>query len=211
MRQNLSSTQFFEDLLEMIRAGKLEVATEALLQSFEQAECDYRLEAAQYQRRLRENRLLELSEAGQVSAETERNRLAAGLYDLLQRLLEDEDIAAWFYRGRLNLRLLSIDDRVSEQDFYVVRKCMIGRDEACDIVVEDQRVSRRHAELLFFDRRVWVRDLGSDNGTFLDGLQLTENLAVTLKSGCIISAADVEFRVEIDFEAPLPGVLTALR
>jgi hypothetical protein len=211
MRQNLASRVFFEELLELIREGKLEVVADALLQVFEKAECAYRLEATQYQRRLKENRLLELSDAGQTAAETERNRIATGLYNLLQSLLEDEDIAAWFFRGRLNTRLLSLDARVSEQDFYVVRKCMIGRDEQCDIVVQDRGVSRKHAELLFFDRRVWVRDLGSDNGTYLDGMQLTENLAVMLNSGSIIAVSEVEFRVEIDFEAPLPGFLADLR
>ena len=45
----------------------------------------------------------------------------------------------------------------------------IGRDTACDIAIIDARASRRHAELSFDGERWNVRDLGSRNGTFLDG------------------------------------------
>jgi S1-C subfamily serine protease len=47
---------------------------------------------------------------------------------------------------------------------------VIGRDDGCDLVVRDGRASRRHASLTAQpDGRVELRDLGSGNGTFLDG------------------------------------------
>ncbi|HEX3764523.1 MAG TPA: sigma 54-interacting transcriptional regulator [Kofleriaceae bacterium] len=46
---------------------------------------------------------------------------------------------------------------------------VIGRDAACDLVSEDARMSRRHSSVRF-DGESWrVHDLGSRNGTFLDG------------------------------------------
>ncbi|OII69094.1 FHA domain-containing protein [Streptomyces sp. CC77] len=46
----------------------------------------------------------------------------------------------------------------------------IGRDPANDVVVDDLVVSRRHAELqLRPDGTHWIHDLGSHNGTFLNG------------------------------------------
>jgi hypothetical protein len=46
---------------------------------------------------------------------------------------------------------------------------LIGRHPKCDIVVDEPNVSRRHAELMCRDG-VWViRDLGSTNGTTLNG------------------------------------------
>lgn len=46
----------------------------------------------------------------------------------------------------------------------------IGSDPACDIYVDDEYVSKRHARVWRDgDGQVWVEDLGSTNGTFLNG------------------------------------------
>ncbi len=46
---------------------------------------------------------------------------------------------------------------------------VIGRGAEADVVVDDAGVSRRHAEVHTDGDRVWVKDLGSTNGTFVDG------------------------------------------
>ena len=47
---------------------------------------------------------------------------------------------------------------------------VLGRDEVCDLVVDDTRVSRQHVELKPLpDGRLALRDLGSSNGTFVNG------------------------------------------
>jgi transcriptional regulator with GAF, ATPase, and Fis domain len=53
----------------------------------------------------------------------------------------------------------------------------IGR-EGCDLTVEDDLVSRAHAEV-DYDGEVWtIRDLGSRNGTFVDGSRV-ENISMS--------------------------------
>ncbi|HVU92872.1 MAG TPA: FtsK/SpoIIIE domain-containing protein, partial [Jatrophihabitans sp.] len=46
---------------------------------------------------------------------------------------------------------------------------VVGRDAGCDLVLSDPDVSRRHAEIAV-DGSITVRDLGSTNGTYLDGV-----------------------------------------
>jgi FHA domain len=46
---------------------------------------------------------------------------------------------------------------------------VIGRHPSCDVVVGDETVSRRHAQLIFRDGGWIVRDLDSKNGTRLNG------------------------------------------
>jgi len=57
---------------------------------------------------------------------------------------------------------------------------VLGRDETCDIVLPDSGVSRRHAELVVDHAggrtRLAVRDLGSTNGTFVDGNRVTHQV-----------------------------------
>ncbi|MEY2934216.1 MAG: hypothetical protein RL033_4965, partial [Pseudomonadota bacterium] len=51
---------------------------------------------------------------------------------------------------------------------------MVGADPSCDLCLPDRGVSRLHAEFSSRQGRVWVRDLGSRNGTRLDGVRVTE-------------------------------------
>jgi len=49
---------------------------------------------------------------------------------------------------------------------------LIGREDG-DIVTQDPECSRRHARVdIHSDGTVWLVDLGSTNGTFVDGVQV---------------------------------------
>ena len=50
---------------------------------------------------------------------------------------------------------------------------VVGRHLECDIVISDSNVSRRHAEFVCAGRDVIVRDLGSTNGTKVNGVVIT--------------------------------------
>ncbi len=54
----------------------------------------------------------------------------------------------------------------------------IGRDASCEIVLDDPGASRRHAELKVDGERILVRDLGSTNGTVVDGQRLGDRSRV---------------------------------
>lgn len=49
---------------------------------------------------------------------------------------------------------------------------VIGRDEGCALRIDTGRVSRRHARILVLGRAARLEDLGSKNGTFLQGRRL---------------------------------------
>jgi hypothetical protein len=53
------------------------------------------------------------------------------------------------------------------------QEVVIGR-ENCDLEVEDLEMSRRHAVLRRASRRLEVEDLGSKNGTFVNGKRIEE-------------------------------------
>ena len=51
----------------------------------------------------------------------------------------------------------------------------IGRDPDCDLVIAHPSVSRMHAELYHAGDRWRLRDLGSKNGSFVDGIAVTDH------------------------------------
>jgi len=56
------------------------------------------------------------------------------------------------------------------ETFY--RDVIVGRDDSCAFQIIDPLVSRRHLKFEFLAGRWRVRDLGSANGTFVDGHEL---------------------------------------
>jgi hypothetical protein len=72
------------------------------------------------------------------------------------------------------------------------RSVTIGRAPDCDFQLADTSVSRRHAELWRDGDRWLLKDLGSLNGTRLNGMRVTEEVEV--RPGDHISLAGVRFR-----------------
>lgn len=67
----------------------------------------------------------------------------------------------------------------------------IGRLPGSEVFVEDPRVSRRHAEIRIVDGEVTLRDLGSTNGTFVNGTRVTR--PVVLADGDQITVGTTEY------------------
>ncbi len=55
---------------------------------------------------------------------------------------------------------------------YDRRDVVLGRAPDCDLPVDSARASRRHAEVRRQGDRFWVRDLGSTNGTLVNGARI---------------------------------------
>ena len=57
----------------------------------------------------------------------------------------------------------------------------IGRDDSNDLVLPSATVSRRHARVTCREKRWWLEDRGSFNGTFLNGVRLQPGLPTPLR------------------------------
>ncbi len=77
---------------------------------------------------------------------------------------------------------------------------IIGRSPDADIVVDDENVSRRHALMWRGQKSVWVQDLGSANGTWVDETQLG-NAPFEISSGSQLRLASTDFRFLEDTDA----------
>ena len=60
-------------------------------------------------------------------------------------------------------------DGLRSHEKTLQRSFRIGRDAACEIHLDDPMISRQHVEVSHVDGLWWIRDLGSRNGTLVDG------------------------------------------
>jgi pSer/pThr/pTyr-binding forkhead associated (FHA) protein len=74
----------------------------------------------------------------------------------------------------------------------------IGRDEAADLTLDYGRVSREHAVIVQEGDSYRIRDLGSTNGTFVNGQRVDDEV---LGDGDLVAVADIE----VVFILPTPG------
>jgi HD-GYP domain-containing protein (c-di-GMP phosphodiesterase class II) len=70
------------------------------------------------------------------------------------------------------IRLRGIGPQVEGKIWESTNRLRVGRCEGQEIVLNDPSVSRRHAEIVCTDQGWFVRDLGSTNGTFLNGVRV---------------------------------------
>lgn len=71
--------------------------------------------------------------------------------------------------------LLMVEGPYAGKRFYVEESVLlVGRDADCDMVISDRQVSRRHASIMLEEGSYVLEDLGSKNGTFLNGQEVSE-------------------------------------
>lgn len=78
-------------------------------------------------------------------------------------------------------------------DYFTLegRLTTIGRDPKADIFLNDRTVSREHAEIVVSGDTVLLRDKGSLNGTYVDGILRDE---ATLNSGEVLQIGTFQLR-----------------
>ena len=94
------------------------------------------------------------------------------------------------------LRLISPDGTQS-YDLRDGVPLIVGRAPTCDLPVFDPTISRRHAELTAEGDAVRLRDLGSSNGTFINGAKVDQ---ATIAVDDLVAFGKVPFRLTV-FEA----------
>ncbi|WP_336632027.1 MULTISPECIES: DUF3662 and FHA domain-containing protein [unclassified Microbacterium] len=94
-------------------------------------------------------------------------------------------------------------DIAGERHPLLSGRTVIGRGSDADITISDAGTSRRHVEILWDGERAMVRDLGSTNGTQVDGRKVAE-APLPPDSIITIGRTDITFRVVAQSTPPRP-------
>jgi len=170
------------------------------------ADLETRLRIAEQQLRQRLDHVTEL-EADLVAAEEHLHRVEAelrvaraasrsaaaeGPAALLPDVEAEADLAADAPLGAAApARLLVRIDGDSEVIYLLGRRTTIGRDPGNDVQVDAEFISRTHASVLAGPQQTFVEDLGSTNGTLLNGRRVSR---AQLNDGDILEIGKSQFR-----------------
>jgi pSer/pThr/pTyr-binding forkhead associated (FHA) protein len=79
---------------------------------------------------------------------------------------------------------------------------IIGRDDSCQVIIQNRQVSRYHARFINLAHAIQLEDLGSKNGTHVNGQEITE--PVILQDGDVIQIAFAQQFLYLSSDSTIP-------
>ena len=90
-------------------------------------------------------------------------------------------------------KIQAITGELTGQEISIDRDMLVGRHQTADILLQQSEISRKHAAFLLKEQALWLQDLGSSNGTYVNDVQITAE--TLLKQGDIVQFASLKFSV----------------
>jgi len=103
--------------------------------------------------------------------------------------------------SQIALRLLADLPDGRKLNFELTRKMLrngsvLGRPGASDLPIDAPKISRKHAKIYQDERKLMVMDLGSTNGTKVNGIALTAHTPLQINSQAVIELGGVSLRIQ---------------
>ncbi len=83
-------------------------------------------------------------------------------------------------RGAPRALTITQGPQAGESGVFVDRVILVGRGSDCQLVLDDDYVSTRHARVVAGETGLYIEDLGSTNGTYVNGARITAPTAISL-------------------------------
>ena len=90
-------------------------------------------------------------------------------------------------------KIQAITGELTGQEISIDRDMLVGRHQTADILLQQSEISRKHAAFLLKEQALWLQDLGSSNGTYVNDVQIAAE--TLLKQGDIVQFASLKFSV----------------
>jgi hypothetical protein len=120
--------------------------------------------------------------------------LGWAMYTLWRVLREQKELLE--IRHLSSITLITDNEAGLASRQFLQPDIIIGRNQACDFLIEDQIVSAEHARLSYHHNHWWVEDLQSTNGTFLNQERVVSPTVLT--PGDQIQIGQVTFKVQME-------------
>ncbi|GAA5317236.1 MAG: hypothetical protein AseanaTS_24400 [Candidatus Pelagadaptatus aseana] len=117
-------------------------------------------------KRINKDQLYDLSLGDEITVGEEVMTLVDPKQEPRRKLADPDEKTGW--------ALKSNSAALSNRVYPLTSSMVVGRSSECDISLGAAHLSRRHASLQVKDGLLYVKDLGSSNGTYLNGKKISE-------------------------------------
>lgn len=106
----------------------------------------------------------------------------------------------------IKFSLVQVDQELTSEQRFVLHDgvCEVGRGGECEIRINHGSVSKRHARMIVKGLQLVIEDLGSTNGTYVNGKRVQTSALIDRD---IVQFANTTFRVERYFSAENEGTV----
>ena len=108
----------------------------------------------------------------------------------------------------MQARLKVLHDKANVKQVKLLPVTLIGRSTECNLKIASSQVSRAHCRITLGDDTVYVEDLGSANGTMVDGKMLPPHQPTSIAPGATLIVGPAEFQVDYVASTSLTMVLS---
>lgn len=70
---------------------------------------------------------------------------------------------------------------------------LVGRSKKCDVIIDDEKTSRKHAKIFFRHGEYFVRDLASRHGVYVNGVLAAGDYKLNDQDRITVGETDVMF------------------
>ena len=109
----------------------------------------------------------------------------------------------------MQARLKVLHDKANVKQVKLLPVTLIGRSTECNLKIASSQVSRAHCRITLGEDTVYVEDLGSANGTLVDGNRLPAHQPTSVVPGAKLVVGPAEFL--IDYVAPTSATMVLSR
>ena len=103
----------------------------------------------------------------------------------------------------MELKLIVVSGKANKGAVTLKPPIVIGRSRQAELTVAHPMISRRHCEIFETDGLIMIRDLGSLNGTVVEGQRIKES---PLCPGNEFSLGPLTFRAEYEYQGDLDSL-----
>ena len=96
----------------------------------------------------------------------------------------------------MQARLKVLHDKANVKQVKLLPVTLIGRSTECNLKIASSQVSRNHCRITLGDDAVFVEDLGSANGTLVDGQPIPPHQPTAIAPGAHLIVGPAEFQID---------------
>ena len=96
----------------------------------------------------------------------------------------------------MQARLKVLHDKANVKQVKLLPVTLIGRSTECNLKIASSQVSRAHCRITLGEDTVYVEDLGSANGTMVDGKRLVAHRPTSVLPGATLMVGPAEFLID---------------